>query len=134
MSLSAVSIRRPVLATVFSLVILLFGLFGFFRLGVREYPNVDPAIINVNTGYAGANADVIETQITEPLEEAISSVPGIRTITSSSREGRSSITVEFDLEVDLETAANDIRDKVSGAVRNLPPDADPPVVAKADAD
>jgi multidrug efflux pump len=134
MSLSAVSIRRPVLATVFSLVILLFGLIGFFRLGVREYPNVDPAIINVNTTYTGANADVIETQITEPLEEAISSVPGIRTITSSSREGRSSITVEFDLEVNLETAANDIRDKVSGAVRNLPPDADPPVVAKADAD
>jgi len=134
MSLSAVSIRRPVLATVFSLVILLFGAIGFFRLGVREYPNVDPAIINVNTNYAGANADVIETQITEPLEEAISSVPGIRTITSSSREGRSSITVEFDLEVNLETAANDIRDKVSGAVRSLPPDADPPVVAKADAD
>ncbi len=134
MSLSAVSIRRPVLATVFSLVIILFGVIGFFRLGVREYPNVDPAIINVNTSYAGANADVIETQITEPLEEAISSVAGIRTLSSTSREGRSSITAEFDLEVDLETAANDVRDKVSGAVRNLPADADPPVVAKADAD
>ncbi|MGH8005375.1 MAG: efflux RND transporter permease subunit, partial [Limisphaerales bacterium] len=134
MSLSAVSIRRPVLATVFSLVIILFGIIGFFRLGVREYPNVDPAIINVNTSYAGANADVIETQITEPLEEAISSVAGIRTLSSTSREGRSSITTEFDLEVDLETAANDVRDKVSGAVRNLTADADPPVVAKADAD
>jgi len=134
MSLSAVSIRRPVLATVMSLAIILFGAIGFFRLGVREYPNVDPAIITVNTGYAGANADVIESQITEPLEEAISSVPGIRTLTSTSREGRSSITAEFDLEVNLETAANDVRDKVSGAVRNLPADADPPVVAKADAD
>ncbi|MCI0331225.1 MAG: efflux RND transporter permease subunit [candidate division Zixibacteria bacterium] len=134
MSLSAVSIRRPVMASVFSLTILLFGIIGFFRLGVREYPNVDPAIINVNTNYTGANADVIETQITEPLEEAISSVAGIRTLSSTSREGRSSITAEFDLEVDLETAANDIRDKVAGAVRNLPPDADPPVVAKADAD
>jgi multidrug efflux pump len=134
MSLSAVCIRRPVLTTVISLVILLFGVIGYTFLGVREYPNVDPAIITVSTTYTGANADVIESQITERLEDAISSVPGIRSISSTSRDGRSFITIEFELGVDLETAANDVRDKVSGAVRNLPPDADPPVVYKADAD
>ena len=134
MSLSAICIRRPVLTIVLSSMVALFGVIGFTYLGVREYPNVDPAIITVNTSYTGANADVIESQITERLEEAISSVPGIRTITSTSRDGRSAITIEFELEIDLETAANDVRDKVAGAVRNLPPDADPPVVSKADAD
>lgn len=134
MSLSAVCIRRPVLTIVMSSIIVLFGLIGMTSLGVREYPSVDPAIITVNTSYTGANADVIESQITERLEDAISSVPGIRTITSTSRDGRSSITIEFELDVDLETAANDVRDKVAGAVGNLPPDADPPVVSKADAD
>lgn len=134
MSLSAISIHRPVLTIVMSIIIVLFGVIGFTYLGVREYPNVDPAIITVNTNYTGANADVIESQITERLEEAVSSVPGIRTITSTSREGRSSITIEFELSADLETAANDVRDKVAGAVGNLPPDADPPVVSKADAD
>lgn len=134
MSLSAVCIRRPVFTIVLSIMIVLFGIIGFTYLGVREYPNVDPAVISVNTSYVGANADVIESQITEILEEAVSSVPGIRTISSVSRDGRSSITIEFELEVDLETAANDVRDKVSGAIRNLPPDVDPPVVSKADAD
>jgi len=134
MSLSATCIRRPVLTIVMSIIVVLFGVIGFTYLGVREYPNVDPAIITVGTSYTGANADVIESQITERLEEAISSVPGIRTINSTSREGRSNITIEFELEVDLETAANDVRDKVAGAVGNLPPDADPPVVSKADAD
>ena len=134
MSLSSVCIGRPVLTIVMSIVIVIFGVIGFTFLGVREYPNVDPAIITVNTNYTGANADVIESQITEPLEEVISSVPGIRTINSVSREGRSQITIEFELGVDLETAANDVRDKVAGAVRNLPLDADPPVVSKADAD
>jgi multidrug efflux pump len=133
-SLSSVCIGRPVLTIVMSIVIVIFGVIGFTFLGVREYPNVDPAIITVNTNYTGANADVIESQITEPLEEVISSVPGIRTINSVSREGRSQITIEFELGVDLETAANDVRDKVAGAVRNLPLDADPPVVSKADAD
>jgi multidrug efflux pump len=122
------------LTIVMSIVIVIFGVIGFTFLGVREYPNVDPAIITVNTSYTGANADVIESQITEPLEESISSVPGIRTVNSVSREGRSTITIEFELGVDLETAANDVRDKVAGAVRNLPSDADPPVVTKADAD
>jgi multidrug efflux pump len=133
-SLSSVCIGRPVLTIVMSIVIVIFGVIGFTFLGVREYPNVDPAIITVTTNYTGANADVIESQITEPLEEVISSVPGIRTINSVSREGRSQITIEFELGVDLETAANDVRDKVAGAVRNLPLDADPPVVSKADAD
>jgi len=117
-----------------SLVIVLFGFIGFTFLGIREFPSVDPPIITVGTTYIGANADVIESQITEPLEEAINGVPGIRTITSISREGRSNITVEFELGVSIEAAANDVRDKVSGALQRLPPDVDPPVVEKADAD
>jgi len=134
MSLSSVSIKRPVLATVFSLVILLFGAIGMTFLGIREFPSVDPPIISVNTSYPGANSDVIETQITEPLEQSINGIPGIRTLTSSSSQGRSRITVEFELSVDLETAANDVRDKVSQAQRYLPRDCDPPTVSKADAD
>ena len=134
MSLSATCIQRPVLTWVLSIIIILFGVIGFTYLGVREYPNVDPAVITVDTTYPGANAEVIESQITAILEEDISAVPGIRTINSTSREGRSSITIEFDLSVDLETAANDVRDKVAGAVGSLPPDADPPRVSKADAD
>lgn len=134
MSLSSVSINRPVLATVLSIVIVLFGIIGLTYLGIREYPSVDPPIITVTTNYVGANADIIESQITEPLEEAVNGISGVRTLTSTSRDGRSTITVEFDLDVDLETAANDVRDKVSGAVRNIPEDADPPVVAKSDAD
>lgn len=133
-SLSNISIKRPVLAIVMSLVIVLFGFIGFTYLGVREFPSVDPPVISVSTNYVGANSDVIESQITEPLEDAINGISGIRTITSASREGRSNITVEFELGIDLEAAANDVRDKVSGAVRNLPPDVDPPVVSKADAD
>lgn len=134
MSLSSLSIKRPVLATVMSIVIVLFGIIGMNYLGVREYPSVDPPIISVSTSYVGANADIIESQITEPIEEAVNGIAGIRSITSSSQEGRSNITVEFNLTVDLEAAANDVRDKVSRAVRNLPPDAEPPVVSKADAD
>jgi len=134
MSLASVSIKRPVLATVFSLVILLFGAIGLTRLGVREFPSVDPPIISVSTSYPGANSDVIETQITEPLEQSINGIPGIRTLTSSSSQGRSWITVEFELSVDMETAANDVRDKVSQAQRYLPRDCDPPTVSKADAD
>lgn len=122
------------MAIVFSLVIVLFGLIGFSNLGVREFPSVDPPVISVSTSYVGANSDVIESQITEPLEDAINGIAGISTISSSSREGRSNITIEFELGVDLEAAANDVRDKVSSAVRNLPPDVDPPVVSKADAD
>ena len=134
MSLSSVSINRPVLATVFAIVILLFGIVGVTFLGIREFPSVDPAIITVSTSYPGANSDVIETQITEPLEQNINGIPGVRSLTSVSRQGGSNITVEFELTVDLETAANDVRDKVSQAMRLLPRDTDPPIVTKADAD
>lgn len=122
------------MAIVMSLVIVLFGAIGISLLGVREFPSVDPPVINVRTNYVGANADVIEAQITEPLEEAINGIQGIKSLTSTSNDGSSSITVEFDVGADLEAAANDVRDKVAGAQRNLPPDADPPVVSKADAD
>ena len=132
--LSSISIKRPVLAIVMSLVILLFGGIGISLLGVREYPSVDPPVINVSTSYVGANADVILAQITEPLEEQINGIQGIKSLTSTSADGRSNITVEFEVGADLEAAANDVRDKVSGAQRSLPPDADPPVVSKADAD
>lgn len=133
-SLSTISINRPVLAMVMSLVILLFGFIGFEFLGVREFPSVDPPVVTVSTNYVGANSDVVESQITEPLEDAINGISGVRTLTSVSREGNSRITVEFELGVELEAAANDVRDKVSGAQRRLPPDVEPPVVEKADAD
>ncbi|HAL64457.1 MAG TPA: acriflavin resistance protein [Bacteroidales bacterium] len=134
MSLSSTSINRPVLATVFSLIILLLGGIGITFLGIREFPSVDPPIISVSTSYPGANSDVIETQITEPLEQSINGIPGIRTLTSVSSQGYSRITVEFELSVDMEAAANDVRDKVSQAQRLLPRDCDPPIVTKADAD
>lgn len=133
MNLASLSINRPVLATVLSILVVLFGIIGFSYLGVREFPSVDPPVITVTTNYAGANPDVIESQITEPLEESINGVSGIQTLSSTSSDGRSTIVVEFDLSVDLDAAANDIRDKVSAAVRNLPKDADPPIVVKSDA-
>jgi multidrug efflux pump len=134
MSLSETSIRRPVLAIVMSLVIVLFGLIGFRFLGVREYPAVDPPVITVSTTYPGANPDVVASQITEPLEQVINGIAGIRTLTSESRQERSSISVEFTLDSDLDAAANDVRDRVARAARSLPVDANPPVVEKADAD
>ena len=133
MNISSLSINRPVLASVLSIIVVLFGIIGFMYLGIREFPSVDPPIITVSTSYPGANADVIESQITEPLEESINSVPGIRTISSTSSDGKSTIVVEFNLSINLDNAANDVRDKVSAAVRNLPQDADPPIVAKSDA-
>jgi multidrug efflux pump len=123
-----------VLAIVMSLAILLFGGLGFRNLGVREFPSVDAPLITVVTNYRGAAADVIESQITEPLEESINGIDGIRTLTSVSREGRSTIQVEFGLGIDLERAANDVRDRVFRAQSNLPPDVDPPSISKADAD
>ena len=134
MNISELSIRRPVLATVLTIIILLFGMIGYNTLGVREYPSVDNPIISVTCSYAGANAEVIESQITEPLEQNINGIPGIRSLTSTSQQGQCRITIEFDLSVDLETAANDVRDKVSRAQRFLPRDCDPPTVSKADAD
>ncbi|POY35773.1 acriflavin resistance protein [Solitalea longa] len=133
-SLSTTSIKRPVLAIVMNIIIILFGYIGFKYLGVREFPSIDPPIVNVRTSYPGANADVIESQITEPLEKAINSIDGIRTISSASNQGSSNITVEFNLSKDLDDAANDVRDKVSQAARSLPKDIDGlPVVSKADA-
>lgn len=134
MSLPSLSINRPVLAVVMNIVLVLFGAVGYTFLGVREFPSIDPPVITVRTNYTGANADIIESQITEPLEKAINGIAGIKSISSASNQGNSVITVEFDLGVDLEAAANDVRDKVSQAVRNLPQDIDaPPVVSKADA-
>jgi multidrug efflux pump len=135
MSLSTTSIKRPVFTIVLNLLLMLFGVIGYTFLGVREYPSIDPAIVSVSTSYSGANSDIIESQITEPLEKAINSIDGIRNISSSSNQGRSNINIEFNLEKNLEEAANDVRDKVSQAVRSLPEDIDsPPVVSKADAD
>jgi multidrug efflux pump len=134
MNLPSTCITRPVLSIVLSILIVLFGAIGFLFLGVREYPSVDPPIVTVSTSYTGANSDIIESQITEPLEESINGVAGIRSLTSVSSDGRSSITVEFELGVSMEEAANDVRDRVSRAIRNLPSDVDPPVITKSDAD
>ncbi len=135
MNLSELSLKRPVLAIVLSIVIIIFGAIGYTFLGVREYPAIDPPVVNVRTQYTGANAEIIEQQITEPLEKAVNGVEGVRTITSSSAQGSSNITVEFELGVDLEKAANDVREKVSQAISALPQDIDvPPIVAKQDSD
>jgi len=134
MNIASFFINRPVFAIVLSITIILFGIVSFTQLGLREYPSVDPPIISVTTSYIGANVDVIETQITEPLEESINGIAGIKSISSTSSDGKSTITVEFELGVDMEDAANDVRDRVSRAIKNLPPDADPPIVVKADAD
>lgn len=134
MNISELSLRRPVLAVVMSIIIVLFGVIGFTSLGVRDYPAIDPANISVRTSYPGANADIVESQITEPLEKAINGIAGVKNITSTSSQGSSNINVEFELSVDLEAAANDVRDKVSQVVRSLPPDLDGnPSVSKADA-
>ena len=131
MSLSTTSIKRPVFTIVINLMLILFGVIGYTFLGVREYPSIDPAIVSVRTNYSGANADIIESQITEPLEKAINSIDGIRNISSSSNQGSSRINIEFNLSKNLEEAANDVRDKVSQAVRSLPDDIDsPPVVSR----
>ncbi len=134
MSLPSLSLRRPVLAIVLNIIIIIFGGIGFSFLGIRDYPSIDPPIINVRTAYTGANPDIIENQITEPLEKAINGIAGIKNISSSSSQGSSNITVEFELGENLEAAANDVRDKVSQTTRQLPQDLDaPPVVSKADA-
>ena len=122
MSLPSLSLKRPVFAIVMNIVIVIFGLVGFTFLGVRDFPAIDPPIVSVRTSYAGANSDIIETQITEPLEKQINGIAGIKNISSSSSQGTSNITVEFELGQDLEGATNDVRDKVSQALRQLPPD------------
>jgi len=134
MNIASFSIKRPVFASVLSITIILFGVVGFNMLGLREFPSVDPPIVTVSTSYVGANADVISTQITEILEESINGIAGIRTLTSSSSDGRSNISVEFNIGENMEAAANDVRDRVSRVMRQLPQDCDPPVVVKTDAD
>jgi multidrug efflux pump len=134
MSISTTSIKRPVLAIVMNLMILLFGIIGYNFLGVREFPDIDPTVVSVRTSYPGANADIIESQITEPLEKSINGIDGIRNISSSSNQGSSNITIEFNLNKNIDDAANDVRDKVSQAARSLPRDIDGnPIVSKADA-
>ena len=134
MNISALSLKRPVLAIVMNILIVLFGAVGYYFLAIREYPAIDPPVINVSTSYVGANADIVESQITEPLEKVINGIPDIKSISSSSSNGKSNITVEFNVGADLEASANDVRDKVGQAIRNLPQDVDgPPVVTKSDA-
>ncbi|MCH8494338.1 MAG: efflux RND transporter permease subunit [Balneolales bacterium] len=132
--LSSISIRRPVLASVLSIVIVVFGIIAYPNIGIREYPVVESPVITVSTTYTGANADVIEREITEPLELQVNAVSGIRSLTSVSSAGRSLIRVEFDINIDMETAANDVRERVSRAVESLPDDANPPSIRKEDAD
>jgi len=134
MSLASLSIRRPVFTLVISITIILLGSISGFTLGVREYPAIDPPTVSINTSFPGADATIVESQITEPIEAAVNAVAGVREISSSSREGSSQVQVEFDLGVDLEAAVNDVRDQLGRAARLLPPNADPPVVQKADAD
>jgi HAE1 family hydrophobic/amphiphilic exporter-1/multidrug efflux pump len=134
MNLAEFSLKRPVFAIVCSIIIIVFGAVAYKFLSLREYPAIDPPNITVRTNYTGASSDVIESQITEPLEKGINGIQGIRTITSSSNQGSSSITVEFNLDVNLDNAASDVRDKVAQALKQLPADIDaPPVISKADA-
>src|SRR4249920_1267306 len=126
MNISELSIRRPILTFVMNILIVLFGAIGFTFLGIRDYPAIDPPNITVRTSYAGANADIIESQITEPLEKSINGIAGVKNITSGSSQGTSNINVEFELGSELEAAANDVRDKVSQTIRSLPSDLDAP--------
>ena len=135
MSLSTLSIKRPVLAIVLNLLIVIFGLIAYQSLGVREFPSIDPPVVNVRTSYPGANSEIIDAQITVPLEKSLNGIEGVKTISSASNQGSSNITIEFEIGVDMERAATDVRDKVSQAVRQLPPDLEGvPVVSKADSD
>src|SRR5437667_9533544 len=134
MILSRVSIQRPILATMMNLVLVLFGIIGLSRLPVRELPDIDPPIVSVTTVYPGANAQVVETEVTERLEEQINNIEGIKTLSSQSREGVSNITIEFDLSRDIDIAAQDVRDRVSRIRGALPQDIREPIIAKQDSD
>lgn len=131
MILTDLSVKRPVFASVISMLLIAFGLVSFDKLPLREYPNIDPPIVSVQTNYRGASAAVVESRITQLVEDRISGVEGIRNINSSSSDGRSSVTLEFDVGRDIEAAANDVRDRISGLLNNLPEEADPPEVQKA---
>ena len=132
MILSDISVRRPVLATVISLVAVVLGTIGYSRLGIREFPDIDSPTVSIDTRYVGAAAAIVESRVTQVIEDAVSGVEGIRTISSSSSDGRSSINVEFVLERDIEAAANDVRDRVSRVLQELPEEVDPPEVSKSD--
>ena len=134
MMLSDVSVRRPVFAAVAAIVLCVIGLVAFFFLPVRELPDVDPPVVSVSTSYAGASAEVIESRITEPIEQQIAGVQGVERITSTSRDGRSNVNIEFSLDRNIDDAANDVRDRVSRVLGRLPDQADPPTVSKADSD
>ncbi|MFQ3267988.1 MAG: multidrug efflux pump [Colwellia sp.] len=134
MILSDLSVKRPVFATVINLLIITFGIVAFLMLPLREYPDIDPPIVNISTNYPGASAAIVETKITQLLEDRISGVEGVKTINSNSRVGRSSITIEFNLDRDIDAATNDVRDRISRALNNLPEQADPPEVSKANDD
>ena len=132
MILSDISVKRPVFASVLALLLVIFGVVSFDRLSLREYPDIDPPIVSISTVYPGASAAVVETRITQVIEDRISGVEGIRYIDSSSSDGRSRISIEFGVDQDIDAAANDIRDRISGILRILPEDANPPEVEKAD--
>ena len=132
MTLSELSVRRPVFATVVSLMLVILGLMAVMRLSVREYPDIDPPIVTIETAYRGASPEVVETRITQVMEDRVAGLPGVDKLTSSSEEERSQITIEFDLDTDVDAAASDVRDRVSRALGDLPEEADPPEVAKVD--
>lgn len=134
MLLSDLSVKRPVFASVISLLLIVFGIVAFIRLPLREYPDIDPPVVSIETLYPGASASVVETRITKLIEDRISGVEGIRTVESSSIDGRSNISITFEFDRDVDAAANDIRDRVSGILDDLPAEADPPEIQKADAD
>jgi len=132
--LSDLSVKRPVFATVINLLLVTFGIVAFLMLPLREYPDIDPPVVSINTTYPGASAAIVETKITQLLEDRISGVEGVKSITSNSRVGRSSISIEFELDRDIDSATNDVRDRISRALRRLPEQADPPEVSKANGD
>ncbi|GEA07573.1 multidrug transporter [Alteromonas sp. KUL42] len=134
MLLSDVSVKRPVFATVINLLLIIFGVVAISMLSLREYPDIDPPIVSISTNYTGASANIVETRITQLLEDRISGIEGIKNVTSTSRNGRSNITIEFKLSRDIDAAANDVRERVSRALNNLPDQADPPEVSKANSD
>ncbi|WP_286843186.1 efflux RND transporter permease subunit, partial [Idiomarina sp. UBA4206] len=134
MLLSDLSVKRPVFATVLNILLVVFGIVAFTMLPLREYPDIDRPIVSIDTDYPGASAEVVETQVTQLVEDRISGIEGIKNISSSSRNGRSSISIEFNLTRDIDAASNDVRERVSRVLDNLPEEADPPEVSKASSD
>ncbi|MEJ6612229.1 MAG: efflux RND transporter permease subunit [Porticoccus sp.] len=132
MFLSDISVKRPVFASVIALLLVSFGLVSFSNLSLREYPDIDPPVVSISTTYQGASANIVETRITEVIEDRISGIEGIKFISSNSSDGRSRINIEFDINRDIEAATNDVRDRVSGVIDNLPEEAEPPDIQKAD--